>query len=90
MTVEEIKNMSDEEMAKLITLDNALTLANDDIKNKDAEISSLKKELDDNKKLIDKYNKELQETKELNFTLARQFDTGHKSDIEETINDMFK
>ena len=90
MTVEEIKKMSDAELEKLALANDSLAEANKIISDREAEISSLKKELEQNSQTIEKQTKELAETKELNFTLARQFNTGSKSDIEETLNDMFK
>lgn len=89
MTVEEIKKLSDEELEKLALTSDTLAEANKQISDKDAEIASLKKELEANSQTIESQKKELAETKELNFTLARQFKTSDQSDIETTIHNMF-
>lgn len=89
MTVEEIKKLSDEELEKLALTSDTLAEANKQISDKDAEIASLKKELEANSQTIESQKKELAETKELNFTLARKFNTTDQSDIETTIHNMF-
>ena len=83
MTAEQLKDMTPEEIAALIT-------------NQEKDIESLTAERDsfseENEKLLKEKEdaaKELQETKKLNFTLARQTSRAEKS-AEELLNDMFK
>lgn len=91
MTLEEFNKLSDEE--KQLELE----IANEEVNKKLKELSdlktereSLKKELDEVNKLLDGNKKELQATKELNYTLARKVDaSGSKKSFEETLHDIF-
>ena len=90
MTLEEFNKLTDEE--KQLELD----IANEEVNKKLKELSdlkaereSLKKELDEVNKLLDGNKKELQATKELNYTLARKVDTAPKRSFEETLHDIF-
>ena len=57
---------------------------------KDSEISSLKKELEENRITIEEGKKDLAATKELNYTLARKVNTmGEKKSFEETLHEAF-
>lgn len=83
MTAEQLKDMTPEEIAALIT-------------NQEKDIESLTAERDsfseENEKLLKEKEdaaKELAETKKLNFTLARQTSRDEKS-AEELLNEMFK
>lgn len=90
MTLEEFNKLTDEE--KQLELD----IANEEVNKKLKELSdlkaereSLKKELDEVNKLLDGNKKELQATKELNYTLARKVDTAPKKSFEETLHEIF-
>ena len=79
--------MTEEEIQALQT---DLEEKTNEIANLTAERDSLKEE---NEKLsgeMKEREKELAETKKLNFTLARQVDRGPKTGVEEVINSLFK
>lgn len=79
--------MTEEEIQALQT---ALEEKTNELANLTAERDSLKEE---NEKLsgeMKEREKELAETKKLNFTLARQVDRGPKAGVEEVINSLFK
>ena len=60
------------------------------ITDKDAEISSLKKELEENRLTIEEGKKDLAATKELNYTLARKMNAaGDQKSFEDTLHDVF-
>ena len=80
-----ISDMTDDQLKEL------LTSAAGQISDLEAERDSFKEE---NEKLKADYNKsseELQNTKKLNFTLARTLDvSGKTKGVEDTLHDMFK
>lgn len=60
------------------------------IKDHEAEIASLKEENETFKAGTEKLENELKETKQLNFTLARQVDTSlNRRSFEDTLHEMF-
>lgn len=75
MQFEDFTKLSEEEQKTYFN-----SLESDKAKNGDQEIeiTSLKKELEELKKDKDALTGDLKATKELNFTLARQIDTGSK------------
>lgn len=76
----DITNISDMTEEQLRTL---LQSAADQVKDLEAERDSFKEE-------NDKLNDDLQQTKKLNFTLARSLDTSGKTKgVEDTLHEMF-
>lgn len=87
MTLDHFNNLTDDEKAAALQSFEALETLN---KDQEAEIASLKKENETFKAGTEKLEHELKETKELNFTLARQVDTSHiRPSFEDTLHDMF-
>lgn len=86
MTLEEFNKLTDDE--KQLELD-IIKESEQKVSDLTAERESLKKELDEVNKLLDGNKKELQATKELNYTLARKVDTAPKKSFEETLHDIF-
>lgn len=87
MTFEEYNGLDDEQKKAFFTglTDNTKKL--DDLT---AEVTSLKKELEENRIVIDNGKKELAATKELNYTLARKVNTqGEHKSFEDTLHDVF-
>lgn len=71
-------------------LRNLLQSAADQVKNLEAERDSFKEENDKLKENEKKLTDDLQQTKKLNFTLARSLDTSGKTrGVEDTLHDMF-
>lgn len=86
MTLDHFNNMSEEEkIAFLQSAEASETL----LKDNEAEINSLKKENETYKTGAEKLEKELKETKELNFTLARKVAPETRPTFEDTLHDMF-
>lgn len=86
MTLDHFNNMSEEEkIAFLQSAEASETL----LKDNEAEINSLKKENETYKTGTEKLEKELKETKELNFTLARKVAPDTRPTFEDTLHDMF-
>ena len=86
MTLDHFNNMSEEEkIAFLQSAEASETL----LKDNEAEINSLKKENETYKTGAEKLEKELKETKELNFTLARKVAPDTRPTFEDTLHDMF-
>ena len=86
MTLDHFNNMSEEEkIAFLQSAEASETL----LKDNEAEINSLKKENETYKAGSEKLEKELKETKELNFTLARKVAPVTRPTFEDTLHDMF-
>lgn len=85
MNYEEYSKLSEDEQKAFF---DTLTENEKSITEKDAEISSLKKELEENRLTIEEGKKNLAATKELNYTLARKINTAseHKS-FEETLHE---
>jgi peptidoglycan hydrolase CwlO-like protein len=68
-----------------------LQSAADQVQNLEAERDSFKEENDKLKENEKKLSGELQQTKKLNFTLARSLDTsGRTKGVEDTLHEMFK
>lgn len=79
--------MTEEEIQALQT---ALEEQTQQLANLTAERDSLKEENSKLSEDMKEREKELAETKKLNFTLARQVDRGPKAGVEEVINSLFK
>ena len=87
MKLDHFKNLSEDEQAKLLEGWEAQETL---LKDNEAEINSLKKENETYKTGSEKLEKELQETKEMNFTLSRQIDaSANRPSFEDTLHDMF-
>ncbi len=87
MTLDHFNSLTDDEKAAALQSFEALETLN---KDQEAEISSLKKENETFKAGTEKLEKELKETKELNFTLARKVDTSKdRPTFEDTLHEMF-
>lgn len=87
MTLEFFNGLSDEEKTKALQNFEALETLN---KDQEAEIASFKSENETLKAGAEKLEKELKETKELNFTLARKVDTSKdRPSFEDTLHEMF-
>lgn len=71
-TIEDFNKLTDEEKAAVLK---AMEGDAKKIKDQEAEISSLKKELEENRIVIEEGKKDLAATKELNYTLARKVNT---------------
>lgn len=86
MTLDHFNNLSEDEKAAFLqSAEAAETL----LKDNEAEINSLKKENETYKAGSEKLEKELKETKELNFTLARKVAPDNHPTFEDTLHDMF-
>jgi len=84
----DITNISDMTEEQLRTL---LQSAADQVASLEAERDSFKEENDTLKENEKKLSGELQQTKKLNFTLARSLDTSGKTKgVEDTLHEMFK
>lgn len=87
MTLEFFNGLSDEEKTKALQNFEALETLN---KDQEAEIASFKTENETLKAGTEKLERELKETKELNFTLARKVDTSKdRPSFEDTLQEMF-
>ena len=87
MDLESFNKLDDTEKAAFFE---TLKTSESDIKNKDAEIASLKKELESVQNSLSISEKELSDTKELNYTLARKVDTKKdQKSFEETLHAAF-
>ena len=84
----DITNISDMTEEQLRTL---LQSAADQVKDLEAERDSFKEENEKLKETEKKLSDDLQQTKKLNFTLARSLDTsGRNKGVEDTLHEMFK
>ena len=84
----DITNISDMTAEQLRTL---LQSAADQVNNLEAERDSFKEENTKLKENEKKLSDDLQQTKKLNFTLARSLDTsGRTKGVEDTLHEMFK
>lgn len=84
----DITNISDMTEEQLRTL---LQSAADQVNNLEAERDSFKEENERLKENEKKLSDDLQQTKKLNFTLARSLDTsGRTKGVEDTLHEMFK
>lgn len=86
MTLDHFNNLSDDEKAAYLQSAEASETI---LKDNEAEIASLKKENETYKAGSEKLEKELKETKELNFTLARKVQPEKRSTFEDTLHDIF-
>ena len=88
MNLEDFNKLTDEEKTVVF---NAMEADSKKIKDQEIEIKSLKKELEENRLVIEQGKKDLAATKELNYTLARKINTdSDKKSFEETLHDIFK
>lgn len=87
MTYEEYKGLSEEEQK---TMFDELSAGQKTITDNEAEISSLKKEIEEKDLVLQETKNDLAATKEMNYTLARKVNTQaeHKS-FEDTLHDCF-
>lgn len=87
MNLEDFNKLTDEE--KTAFLSEAVTHEKS-ITDLTAERDSLKKELEENRIVIEQGKKDLAATKELNYTLARKINTdSNKKSFEETLHEAF-
>lgn len=87
MKLDHFNNLTDDEKAAYLLGAESLEAT---IKDHEAEIASYKTENETMKAGLEKLEKELKETKELNFTLARKVDTGKdRPSFEDTLHEMF-
>ena len=87
MTLDHFNNLSEDEKAAYLLSCEGLETT---LKDNEAELDSLKSENETIKNVTQKLEKDLKETKELNFTLARSIDSSkdHPT-FEDTLHDMF-
>lgn len=87
MNFEEYSKLSEEEQKAFF---DTIAEHEKNLTDREAEISSLKKELEENRITIEEGKKDLAATKELNYTLARKINTAgeHKS-FEDTLHSVF-
>ena len=87
MTLDHFNSLTDDEKAAALESYEALETLN---KDQESEIASLKSENETFKAGTEKLEKELKETKQLNFTLARRVDTSKdRPSFEDTLHEMF-
>ena len=87
MTLDSFNALTEEEKTKLLESYAAQETL---LKDNEAQIASLTKENETFKAGTEKLEKELKETKELNFTLARKVDTSiPRPSFEDTLHDIF-
>lgn len=87
MTLDHFNNMTEEEKTALLQSYEAQETV---IRDHEAQIASLKQENENIKAGSEKLESELKETKQLNFTLARQVDTSkNRPSFEDTLHEMF-
>ena len=87
MDYEEFKNLSEEEQKTVIQ---GYTEGQKTISDNEAEILSLKKELEEKDLVLQDTKKDLAATKELNYTLARKVNAEKdRKSFEETLHDCF-
>ena len=85
LDITNISDMTEDQLRKL------LQSAADQVQNLEAERDSFKEENDKLKENEKKLSDDLQQTKKLNFTLARSMDTSGKTKgVEDTLHEMFK
>lgn len=87
MKLDHFNNLSEDEQAAYLLSCEAMETT---IKDNEAEIKSLKSELETVNNVTQKLEKDLQDTKELNFTLARSIDTSKdRPTFEDTLHECF-
>ena len=85
LDITNISDMTEEQLRNL------LQSAADQVASLEAERDSFKEENEKLKENEKKLSDDLQQTKKLNFTLARSLDTsGRTKGVEDTLHDMFK
>lgn len=85
LDITNISDMTEEQLRNL------LQSAADQVQNLEAECDSFKEENEKLKENEKKLSDDLQQTKKLNFTLARSLDTSRKTrGVEDTLHEMFK
>ena len=85
LDITNISEMTEEQLRNL------LQSAADQVENLEAERDSFKEENEQLKENEKKLSDDLQQTKKLNFTLARSLDTSGKTrGVEDTLHEMFK
>ena len=85
LDITNISDMTEEQLRNL------LQSAADQVQNLEAERDSFKEENEILKENEKKLSDDLQQTKKLNFTLARSLDTSGKTrGVEDTLHEMFK
>ena len=85
LDITNISDMTEEQLR------NILQSAADQVENLEAERDSFKEENERLKGNEKKLSEDLQQTKKLNFTLARSLDTSGKTrGVEDTLHEMFK
>ena len=85
LDITNISDMTEEQLRNL------LQSAADQVNNLEAERDSFKEENEKLKENEKKLSDDLQQTKKLNFTLARSLDTsGRSKGVEDTLHEMFK
>ena len=85
LDITNISDMTEEQLR------NILQSAADQVENLEAERDSFKEENERLKENEKKLSEDLQQTKKLNFTLARSLDTSGKTrGVEDTLHEMFK
>lgn len=84
MKLEEFNSLTDEEKTALLS---GYEKNESVLKDREAEINSLKSENDSFKETITKQEEDLKKTKELNYTLSRSIDTGkNRMSFEEALH----
>ena len=85
LDITNISDMTEEQLRNL------LQSAADQVNNLEAERDSFREENEQLKENVKKLSDDLQQTKKLNFTLARSLDTsGRTKGVEDTLHEMFK
>lgn len=88
MNLEDFNKLTDEEKTAFLS---GADTHEKSIVDLTTERDSLKKELEENRIVIEQGKKDLAATKELNYTLARKINTdSNKKSFEETLHDIFK
>lgn len=88
MNFEDFNKLTDEE--KKAYFDTTVKDQEKQLSDITAERDSLKKEVEENRIIIDQGKKDLAATKELNYTLARKINLeGNKKSFEETLHEAF-
>lgn len=86
MNYEEYEKLSEDEKKAFFT---SLGDESKRLSDQEAEINSLKKELEEKNLVIEEGKKDLAATKELNYTLARKVNAAPIKSFEETLHDCF-
>lgn len=88
MTLDDFNKLSDDEKKATLT---ALEKTQNDLKEREIELESFKKENQTQKEIITNQETELKATKELNYTLARNADSSkNKMSFEDALHGLMK